>query len=663
MAQVYQNFQKTAAVQSFIVPVGVTELIIECWGAWGGSIWTNNFYQSTDMWGGAPEYTIGTLAVTPGDTYFITVGGQGGVPLGGLPGGAGGFNGGGSGGAGPGTVGPGGTYFLAGAGGGGASDIRHGGSALANRIMVAAGGGGIGGDFGAIGLGTLPWPNSPYPYGTSDSWNPHVLIGPTNRLPYAVSGTGVGGNGVNGTGATTTPGQDGGHAAYMDSAGSWHDSGVGTQGGGGAATAGGTAGVVRSGATGATSGTVGALGVGGNGGNAAGSYGNNMCGGGGGGGGYYGGGGGAGESQPTSATIDTNGGGGGAGSSYISTGFTSPQMLGPTPVPMSQSDLDGWVLISYIQPPNTPTPTITTPNNSGVATNYDQTQPLSFAWQFSTLSPGNYDANGNFSPEAQSRFDIQYSSNAGSTWTVITEPGNTSDVYTFAAGFFTAGTNYLVQVRVYDLEAVPSAWSSSVAFEMVALTAAPTITAPTANQVITASPFNVAWTIPAGTQTDYQVQISDSEGHLLLDSGDVASAAKTYSASLSFSFVSGTELIISVRYKISTGGGVWSSITKVIAIPNLSPPATPTVIIGTDDISGVIALNINNPSTPNATVSMDIYRTDLTNDTPEMRVATGVSPSVGSGTVTWIDYTPGSGIFYQYRVRAYSALGGVADAT
>jgi hypothetical protein len=80
------------------------------------------------------------VPVTPGETLYVNVGGEGGNAAA-CCGGAqapGGFNGGGLGGQ---TA----TDIGGGGGGGGATDLREGGSALTNRIVVAGGGGGGGG--------------------------------------------------------------------------------------------------------------------------------------------------------------------------------------------------------------------------------------------------------------------------------------------------------------------------------------------------------------------------------------------------------------------------------------------------------------------------------------------------------------------------------------
>jgi len=109
-----QTFSYTGGVQTFTVPTGITSLTIDAYGAQGG----NN-----GCIGGLGGRAQGALAVTPGQVINIYVGGQDGYNGGGAPG---------TGGAYPGVY------------GGGASDIRVGGTALTNRVIVAGGGGGGG---------------------------------------------------------------------------------------------------------------------------------------------------------------------------------------------------------------------------------------------------------------------------------------------------------------------------------------------------------------------------------------------------------------------------------------------------------------------------------------------------------------------------------------
>lgn len=122
------TFSFTGAVQTYTVPAGVTGIQIECWGAQGG---TGTGFDGVEGTGGLGGYAIGELTVTPGQVLEVYVGG------GGTTFGPGGFNGGGQS----------GTNY--GSEGGGASDVRIGAYAFADRVIVGAGGGG--GTFGSYG--------------------------------------------------------------------------------------------------------------------------------------------------------------------------------------------------------------------------------------------------------------------------------------------------------------------------------------------------------------------------------------------------------------------------------------------------------------------------------------------------------------------------------
>ncbi len=120
-------FLPTDAEQTFVVPPGVTSVHAVAIGGRGGG-------GSTITTGGFGAVAIADLSVTPGQTLYVEVGGNG---LGSGSEGTGGFNGGGLGGE------------DSGGGGGGATDIRtaprSAGVSLFQRLIVAGGGGGGGG--------------------------------------------------------------------------------------------------------------------------------------------------------------------------------------------------------------------------------------------------------------------------------------------------------------------------------------------------------------------------------------------------------------------------------------------------------------------------------------------------------------------------------------
>lgn len=114
------TYYYTGAVQTLVVPANVTAINIKAWGSQGGS-------NAQALAGGLGGYAEGDLAVTPGTILYINVGGRTG------------FNGGGI------APEP-GCSVSRGGHGGGATDVRYGGTDLNNRVIVAGGGGGAGGN-------------------------------------------------------------------------------------------------------------------------------------------------------------------------------------------------------------------------------------------------------------------------------------------------------------------------------------------------------------------------------------------------------------------------------------------------------------------------------------------------------------------------------------
>ncbi len=164
----------------WVVPAGVTTATFEVLGAPGGG--TGGSRR------GAGGKTVGTIAVTPGETLKINVGGAGLSP---------GFGGGRNGGAGAGSIvcaDPGGGLLCVGASGGGASDVRQGGTAVANGVLVAGGdarsGGGGGG--GGSGFAAAAATNVSILSGVNQGDGSVTVTYGTHTLSVTKSGTGSG---------------------------------------------------------------------------------------------------------------------------------------------------------------------------------------------------------------------------------------------------------------------------------------------------------------------------------------------------------------------------------------------------------------------------------------------------------------------------------------
>ncbi|MGA2519733.1 MAG: Ig-like domain-containing protein [Acidimicrobiales bacterium] len=250
------TFHYAAGGQSWTVPTGVGTETLTLYGAKGGT-------TDVSVPGGLGAKVTGTLQIAAGTSVLLTTGGAGGFNVAGSNGGS----------AGEGDSG----------GGGGATDVRVGGSGLAQRVLVAGGGGGAG--FGGIDENGETFVNG----GTGG--NADGAGGAGQALPTTAEGATLHG-GSPAAGATGSAGGAGGAGSTVT--GSDHgncesDSSIPAD---------------------ASAGEVGGTGTPGTGG--VGGY----YGGGGGGGGYYGGGGGGGDASD-SCGADSGAGGGGGGSSYV----------------------------------------------------------------------------------------------------------------------------------------------------------------------------------------------------------------------------------------------------------------------------------------------------------------------------------------------------------
>jgi hypothetical protein len=246
----------TVGTSEWIVPAGVTCVTAEAIGAEGGSgsgfdgdvdaaAATNGGSPSAALVGeGAPGGSgTSTFPVVPGASLQVNVGGRGGdvvdtregeAPPAGAPGG---FNGGGDGGT-PSEANDVNGYS-SGAGGGGASDVRVGGTDLDHRIAIGGGGGGFGGFGGeAAGIGGGETGGDAASGGSTGGTGGTQVAG---GIGGATGGTApVGGDGALGQGgagagdATTNGGGGGGGGGYYGGGG-----GGGVRVGLGAAAAGG----------------------------------------------------------------------------------------------------------------------------------------------------------------------------------------------------------------------------------------------------------------------------------------------------------------------------------------------------------------------------------------------------------------------------------------
>lgn len=209
-------FDYTGGIQTWTVPMNVTSVNFDVMGAAGGN----------DDYTGAPNpgkggRVQGTLSVAPLSNLNIVVGGRGND--GSALGASGGYNGGGN------------TYFYfvgCGGAGGGASDIRIGGTALSDRKVVAGGGAGSGAEptgskYGGAGGGLTGGNSENNDFGANAKGGTQTAGGASAVYPGWLSGA-AGTSGMGGDGSTQGVSGGGGGGYFGGGGGVWSGGGGGS---------------------------------------------------------------------------------------------------------------------------------------------------------------------------------------------------------------------------------------------------------------------------------------------------------------------------------------------------------------------------------------------------------------------------------------------------
>jgi hypothetical protein len=316
---------------------------------------------------------------------------------------------------------------------------------------------------------------------------------------------------------------------------------------------------------------------------------------------------------------------------------TNPNMMFD---PTFSASLIAWVYMSgssvkfekiaLNQPPNAPI--------LDVRTNFDATDNTVFSWTYSDPDLS----------DTQSAYQLEIVDTG--TGTPVYDSGkvaSTTSSHMLASGTLTNNKQYQWRVKTWDNIDTEGAWSDYATFYTSAKPSV-TITNLTEGQTIITSSLTVQWSMsdPENEgQSAYQIKLTDMSDVVLYDTGKVID-------SVSRSRTLGYELENHTDYKVKIS--VWDgkdvkSEEQVISIHvSFTPPAEPNVTTTRNDQSASITINIEHPTPvdPQPTVIYsDVFRRKQ-GESNWMRVATGVQNS-------FTDYTPASGIVYEYKVRAW----------
>lgn len=235
--------------------------------------------------------------------------------------------------------------------------------------------------------------------------------------------------------------------------------------------------------------------------------------------------------------------------------------------------------LSLNQPPNKP-PIVSPKNNNTV----DRNKTTRLDWDFSDPDSG----------DSQSKFDARYRVVGTATWTDITTV-TTNTFHDLAPGTLTVN-DYEWQVRTYDQANEVSVWSDLAYFTAADQPSGHSITDPVTGQTISEDSYTVHWS--ASQQTDYELRRVADNGagapdtaNVLYTTGEVASASAR-SRTLAFP-TNNQDEHIQLRYK--NENGLWSTWDSIAVTVSYTTPPSPVVTAVGNDLSGYIAVAIDNP--------------------------------------------------------------------
>ncbi len=197
-----------------------------------------------------------------------------------------------------------------------------------------------------------------------------------------------------------------------------------------------------------------------------------------------------------------------------------------------------------------------------------------------TLTPGDeqlevaWSAPGSDGGSAITGYNIQYSTDAGSSWAA--HSGTDASTTTTTITDLTNGQRYEVQVQAVNAQG-PSAWSAS-----ATATPTPAATAPAAPAILTLTPgdrqLEVSWHAPGSDGgsaiTDYNVRYSADAGSSWADHPFTGTGTSTTITSLD----NGQPYQVQVQALNVRGPGAWSTAATATPAPAATAPAAPAIL-------------------------------------------------------------------------------------
>jgi hypothetical protein len=254
----------------------------------------------------------------------------------------------------------------------------------------------------------------------------------------------------------------------------------------------------------------------------------------------------------------------------------------------------------------------------------------------------------------QTAFEVEYSTDGGTTWVTTGKIVSTESSWTMPAGTLANGADVTWHVRTWGVHADPSVYSPTAIFQ-TSTTPTVTLNEP-ASGTLTTSRLEVVWSyddVEATPQAKWEVELYNIEGGLLeAKTGD----GEANSLTMSTVIIDGSSYVLRVR--VQDGDGLLSDWVERTLFAAFTPPAEPILSADYSQESGSTVLTLTPvPDDGGVTtlppIGVDIQRrlmdpgTGLYEDWVTM--AEGIAPDA-----TLIDTTGPIADDGQYRIVTYS---------
>lgn len=267
----------------------------------------------------------------------------------------------------------------------------------------------------------------------------------------------------------------------------------------------------------------------------------------------------------------------------------------------------------------------------------DRTQDIRFSWTHNDQ-------------DEQSRFNFRWRIKGAATWNQISRV-TTNNYVLIPANTFPAG-EIEWQVQTFDQRDLSSPYSSTVIFNAADATDAPVILNPAQNEIISEPNPIIQWS--SVNQAHFQLEVL-SGGNVIWRVED-NSAVKAYTIGEALSNY--TDYVI--RLRVRSDSGLWSEWSERAIHTSFTPPNQPEISLNVHGDQGSIEIAIVNPpeegDTP-ATRYNEIFRKVFGSSEDYIKINAYSEPNE-----YWIDFTPGTGVIYEYKVRAWGANGSFMDS-